>query len=297
MSIPFAEQVQHYVERVDQTLIRALEDADVPTSLVEAMRYSATAGGKRVRPLLVYAAGSLFDANDEAMNAAAAAVEMIHCYSLIHDDLPAMDDDDLRRGRPTLHIQYDEATAILAGDSLQALAFEVITSEQADWPDHGAARQAVQLLARAAGGPGMVGGQMLDISYEGQYPSQADVERMFRLKTGALIRVSVQLGVCASAQASDEDRRRLTAYGEAIGQAFQIQDDVLDVVGSEEEIGKPKGSDEEKNKPNYALRFGLENAKARANELYEQAMDSLSPYGEQAEGLRWLANFIIRRSH
>lgn len=290
----FASQSDQLVQQFNQYLEQTLNDQQTPATLLEAMRYSALADGKRVRPLLVYAAGMLFDTPITALHHAAAAVELIHCYSLIHDDLPAMDDDELRRGRPTLHIAYDEAMAILAGDGLQSFAFELLANESA-WPSPQHGLRAVHLLSRAAGAVGMVGGQVLDIQAEGKKPSRTEVERMFLLKTGALIRVSAELGLCACQQAGESDRRAIAAFGNAIGQAFQIQDDILDVVASSEDLGKPQGSDEAKDKPNYALTFGMEFAQERAQGLFTEAMQQLEPYGSKADALRWIANYIINR--
>jgi geranylgeranyl pyrophosphate synthase len=289
-----ASHAEQLVQQFNEYLEQTLNDAQTPATLLEAMSYSALADGKRVRPLLVYAAGNLFDTPPQAMHHAAAAVELIHCYSLIHDDLPAMDDDDLRRGRPTLHIAYDEAMAILAGDALQSSAFELL-SDESNWPSAQHGLRATHLLAKAAGSAGMVGGQVLDIQAEGKKPSCDEIERMFLLKTGALIRVSAELGLCCCSAANDSDREAITAFGNAIGQAFQIQDDILDVVASSEDLGKPQGSDEARDKPNYALTFGMEFAQQRAKGLFEEAMSHLEPYGNKADALRWIANYIINR--
>lgn len=290
-----AELAANYLADFNSYLDSHLQDSEIPAELIEAVRYSALAEGKRIRPLLVYATGLIFNAPQETLLSASMAVECIHCYSLIHDDLPAMDDDDMRRGRPTLHKQYDEAMAILAGDALQTMAFEALSGTPDAWPSPLHALKAINTLARASGPAGMVGGQVLDIRAEGTYPSQAEVEHMFLLKTGVLIRASTLLGLYASTGTSQHDETAITCFGTAIGQAFQIQDDVLDVTTSSEVLGKPQGSDEAKDKPNYALRFGLDNARIRAKSLFEEAISHLAHYDERAALLRWLAELIIQR--
>lgn len=290
-----AELAANYLADFNSYLDAHLQDSEIPAELIQAIRYSALAEGKRIRPLLVYATGLIFNAPQETILSASMAVECIHCYSLIHDDLPAMDDDDMRRGRPTLHKQYDEAMAILAGDALQTMAFEALSGIPDAWPSPQHALKAINTLARASGPAGMVGGQVLDIRAEGTYPSQAEVEHMFLLKTGVLIRASALLGLYASTGTSRDDETAITSFGTAIGQAFQIQDDVLDVTTSSEVLGKPQGSDEARDKPNYALRFGLDNARNRAKSLFEAAMSHLEPYDERAALLRWLAELIIQR--
>lgn len=292
----FRDEAADYVTAVNECLASSLADRETPRRLGEAMRYAVLGGGKRVRPLLVYAAGRLVAAERAPLDAAATAVELVHSYSLIHDDLPAMDDDDLRRGQPTLHVAYDEATAILAGDALLTLAFELLTRDSAAWPRDGAAAEAVRLLARSAGGAGMVGGQVLDLGMEGGSPEAAEIERMFTLKTGALIRASILLGATAGAEALESSRAsRLAEFADCVGICFQLQDDILDVAGESEAIGKPLGSDAARDKPNYALRFGLETARARAESLYEQSLQALEVFGQAAEPLRWMAAYITRR--
>lgn len=291
-----------YVERCNTHLNELLQPAhNLPTGqekLYAAMRYSVLSNGKRVRPLLVYAAGKLQNADLQALDSAAAAVEFVHCYSLIHDDLPAMDDDDLRRGQPTLHKYYDEATAILAGDALLSLAFDAITRAVAFYPSMSAVIQSLQLLGRASGGLGMVGGQMLDIEMAGKTPTVDQLETMFSLKTGALIHASVMLGAfCANMGDDNPLLRKLDIFGRSIGLCFQVQDDILDVIGDTETIGKPQGSDAEKDKPNYALRYGLGQARARADKLFEEAMDQLADYGADADPLRYMAAYITRRNY
>ncbi len=294
----FAEHSAELVQRVNQYLDKLLSQSSASEQLQSAMRYAVLGGGKRIRPLLVYAAGILSDAPLSALDAPAAAVELVHCYSLVHDDLPAMDDDDLRRGQPTLHKAYDEATAILAGDALLAMAFQCLADACNEYRDPVALAASIQLLAHASGGDGMVGGQMLDIAMAGSYPEKERVEQMFRLKTGALIHAAVMLGVHAAKAAPDETmQNRLSMFGESIGLCFQVQDDILDVVGDTDKLGKPQGSDEQKDKPNYALRYGLESARERADSLYATATGCLTEYADEANPLRWMAAYITRRDY
>lgn len=292
----FAGQTQILVARINDYLEKLLDQTNSSQRLKEAMAYAVQGGGKRVRPLLVYAAGTLAGAELRHLDAAAAAVELVHCYSLVHDDLPAMDDDDLRRGKPTVHKAYDEATAILAGDALLTLAFQCLVDSAMHYQQPQSLIDSVRLLAHASGADGMVGGQMLDIAMEDSYPEVEQVEQMFALKTGALIHVSVMLGgYAASEPLSSIMTQHLSDFGRTIGLCFQVQDDVLDVVGDTAVLGKPKGSDEDKNKPNYALRYGLEVARQRADGLYAKALGYLSGYDQHAEPLRWMAAYITRR--
>ncbi len=291
----FASDQRAFIDRLNQRLAAWLDHHPGPPELTAAMRYSLLAGGKRIRPLLVQAGGRLFGAGEETLIPPAAAVECIHTYSLIHDDLPAMDDDDLRRGRPTLHIAYDEATAILAGDALQAAAFNWLSGPEARWPDAGRATEAVAVLARAAGADGMVGGQVLDMAMTGKTPGADEIERMFALKTGALISASVRLGALAAAGCTAEDLAGLDRFAQAIGVAFQIHDDLLDLEGTTADLGKPQGSDLVQQKANYALCHGAERARARVRDLHNAARRVLEPYGERADGLRRLADYIVLR--
>ncbi|MDP9522755.1 (2E,6E)-farnesyl diphosphate synthase [Pseudomonas putida] len=263
--------------------------------LYAAMRYSVMNGGKRVRPLLAYAACEALGAPAEQANGAACAVELIHAYSLVHDDLPAMDDDDLRRGQPTTHKAFDEACAILAGDGLQSLAFNALLdpglSPQAD-----SVRLAmVQALAKAAGPAGMVGGQAIDLGSVGLKLDQQALEFMHRHKTGALIEASVRLGALASARAEQAQLDALQVYAQAIGLAFQVQDDILDVESDTATLGKRQGADIARDKPTYPALLGLEAAKVYAIELRDQALVALQGFGEQAEPLRALARYIVER--
>ncbi|HEU4371895.1 MAG TPA: farnesyl diphosphate synthase [Telluria sp.] len=263
-----------------------------PARLHEAMRYTVLGGGKRVRPLLVFAAGGLFGADTEALARAAAAVEMIHAYSLVHDDMPCMDDDALRRGKPTVHVAYDEATALLVGDALQAQAFAVLAD--GDLP---AARQVAMLrvLAVAAGSAGMCGGQAIDLASVGVSLTLAQLERMHQLKTGALLGASVMLGALAGRDVTQAERAALDAYSNAIGLAFQVVDDVLDATADSATLGKTAGKDAAANKPTYVSILGLEESKRLAEELRRGAHEALAPFGEKALRLRELADLIVQR--
>jgi len=265
--------------------------------LYAAMRYSVMNGGKRVRPLLAYAACEALGAPAEHANGAACAVELIHAYSLVHDDLPAMDDDDLRRGQPTTHKAFDEACAILAGDGLQSLAFNALLDPRLS-PQADSTRLAmVQALAKAAGPAGMVGGQAIDLGSVGLKLDQQALEFMHRHKTGALIEASVRLGALASARAEQAQLDALQTYAQAIGLAFQVQDDILDVESDTATLGKRQGADIARDKPTYPALLGLEAAKAYAIELRDQALAALQGFGEAAEPLRALARYIVERRH
>ncbi|NNC63709.1 MAG: polyprenyl synthetase family protein, partial [Gammaproteobacteria bacterium] len=255
----FANRTDSYRERVESTLARALAKTDTPKHLLEAMQYSVLGGGKRIRPLLSYASGELCDLKPEQCDSIAAAVEFVHAYSLVHDDLPAMDDDDLRRGKPTTHKAFDEATAILAGDALQALAFEILCDDADLARDAAAHMRVVRWLARAAGPGGMVGGQALDLGAEAAAePLGAEaVRRLQALKTGALIEVSAELGAIL-AEADDGTVAAVRAYARAVGEAFQIADDLLDVTGTEAETGKRVGKDAGAGKATFVDILGLE---------------------------------------
>ncbi|WP_342650375.1 (2E,6E)-farnesyl diphosphate synthase [Pseudomonas sp. REB1044] len=265
--------------------------------LYAAMRYSVMNGGKRVRPLLAYAACEAFGVEAERANGAACAVELIHAYSLVHDDLPAMDDDDLRRGQPTTHKAFDEACAILAGDGLQSLAFSALLDDRLS-PQPDAIRLAmVQALALAAGPAGMVGGQAIDLGSVGIKLDQPALEFMHRHKTGALIEASVRLGALASGRAEPGQLQALQGYARAVGLAFQVQDDILDVESDTATLGKRQGADIARDKPTYPALLGLQAAKAYAIELRDQALVALEGFGENAEPLRDLARYIVERRH
>lgn len=263
--------------------------------LYEAMRYSVMNGGKRVRPLLAYAACEALGGQAEQANGAACAVELIHAYSLVHDDLPAMDDDDLRRGQPTTHKQFDEACAILAGDGLQSLAFSALLDPAlSDCPAQ-IRLDMVSALALAAGPAGMVGGQAIDLGSVGLKLDQNALEYMHRHKTGALIEASVRLGALASGRSTPEQLQALQVYARAIGLAFQVQDDILDVESDTQTLGKRQGADIARDKPTYPALLGLDAAKVYALELRDQALAALRPFDAAAEPLRDLARYIVER--
>jgi len=278
---------------LDQSL--ALPDPGTPR-LREGMRYSALSGGKRLRPLLVYVTGESLGAPLEELDAPAAAVELIHAYSLVHDDLPAMDDDDLRRGRATCHRAFDEATAILVGDALQALAFSVL-AQGAEAGRAGAARlMMVRILARASGTSGMAGGQAIDLVSVGQSLGIEALENMHARKTGALIQCSVLLGAIAAGVTAGDEFAALERFGADIGLAFQIQDDILDVEGNAELLGKRTGADAARMKPTYPSTAGLPGARARAFELRDRAIATLAPFGARGTALTDLARYVVSRA-
>ena len=288
--------------QVDAQLERILPIAEGPAErLFAAMRYSVFNGGKRIRPALCFAAASAIAEPDTKHSGAsvtasvAAAVEMIHAYSLIHDDLPAMDDDDLRRGKPTCHIQFDEATAILAGDALQSLAFQQLT-ELAD-TDSETALKLVATLSRYGGCSGMVTGQAIDLAATGQNVDIDQLKNMHAHKTGALIEASVLMGAMGTNAATEQQLEALTGFARAIGLAFQIQDDILDVESSTEQLGKQQGSDIANGKSTYTSILGLEQARSQAAELYQRSMNCLEPFGERADALRLIASFIVNRAY
>jgi farnesyl diphosphate synthase len=266
----------------------------VPARLHAAMRYALLGGGKRVRPLLVYAAGALFGADAATLSRAAAAVEMIHAYSLVHDDMPCMDDDELRRGKPTVHVAYDEATALLVGDALQSQAFMVLADGAGPVPP---ARQLAMLrvLAQASGSAGMCGGQAIDLDSVGLSLTLEQLEQMHQLKTGALLRASVVLGALAGKDLDDNELGALNVYARAIGLAFQVVDDVLDATADSATLGKTAGKDAADNKPTYVSILGLEPSRALAEKLRLDAHAALAPFGEKALRLRELADLIVQR--
>lgn len=278
---------------MEEALLRHLPPTQqVPVRLHEAMHYAVLDGGKRVRPLLVHAAGALFDADARELQRAAAAVEMIHAYSLVHDDMPCMDDDALRRGKPTVHVQYDEACALLVGDALQSQAFDVLSS--GNLPSE---RQLamVRLLARASGSLGMCGGQAIDLDSVGVQLKLDELERMHRLKTGALLRASVLLGALAGKTLNDDETAALDAYAAAIGLAFQVVDDVLDATADSVTLGKTAGKDAADNKPTYVSILGLDQSRALAEQLRADAHRALQPFEEKARRLREIADLIVQR--
>ena len=295
---------QVYLHRVEKRLDEALTNTKAPKTLIDSMRYSTLAGGKRIRALLVYASGIITGAKLEALDTIAAAIECIHAYSLIHDDLPAMDDDELRRGKPTNHIKFGEATAILAGDALQTLAFELILSMESDLRDYQVRLIGLE-IAKASGAAGMVGGQMLDIEATNKVLERAQLERVHRCKTGALILAATRAGALAGDLNNKEQISALELYAANIGLAFQVIDDILDIESSTEILGKPSGSDLELKKSTYPALLGLQESKQLAENLYLQAMDCVSTIGDntdqtQGSGLSMLnaiAELIIKRTH
>jgi farnesyl diphosphate synthase len=281
--------------RMEETLARLLPGAQhAPARLHEAMRYATLEGGKRVRPLLAFGAGELAGAPVQRLEIAAAAVELIHAYSLVHDDLPCMDDDVLRRGKPTLHVRYGEATALLAGDALQSLAFQVLAEHRlADEP--AAQIEMIRTLALAAGSRGMAGGQAVDLEATGRQLELPELEFMHIRKTGALIRAAVVLGAACGAPLAEAARERLDRYAKCIGLAFQVVDDVLDAAASTATLGKTAGKDSRQGKPTYVQAIGVARARALAEELREQAHAALEGFGGRARRLAQLADYIVRR--
>jgi farnesyl diphosphate synthase len=271
-----------------------MPSTQIPERLHDAMRYAVLGGGKRVRPLLVYGAGNLFDAPPALLARAAAALEMIHVYSLVHDDMPCMDDDALRRGKPTVHVQYDEATALLVGDALQSQAFWLM-SEPSDLIDPARQLTMVNLLAQASGSLGMCGGQAIDLASVGLQLSLPQLEQMHRLKTGALLRAAILLGASCGRQLTPAQHEALETYGAAIGLAFQVVDDILDATVDSATLGKTAGKDAADNKPTYVSILGLEQSRVLARKLRDDAHQALLPFGDKALRLRQLADLIVQR--
>jgi farnesyl diphosphate synthase len=294
----FGVLFESWRERMERALESRLPAADaVPARLHEAMRYSVLGGGKRVRPALVFAAARTVGLSEDVVEAAACAVELVHAYSLIHDDLPAMDDDDLRRGRPTCHKAYDEATAILAGDALQPLAFQVLARDPALPASPQVRLKLIDLLAEAIGTFGMAGGQAIDLYAEGRRLDIAEVEEMHARKTGALIRASVLMGALCEPNLSQDAYASLDRFATLIGLAFQIQDDLLDVTGDVATIGKATGADSQHNKPTFPATIGIAASQERMHVLHTQAMDALKPFGMRAQPLRALADWLLSRRY
>ncbi|MFA6120089.1 MAG: polyprenyl synthetase family protein [Sideroxydans sp.] len=295
MAKAFSSWVADQQTRFEDVLRNLLPSAEVaPQRLHAAMRYSVLDGGKRVRPLLAFAAGELAGADVARVNYAAAAVELIHAYSLVHDDMPCMDDDVLRRGKPTCHVEYDEATALLVGDALQSLAFQFL-SEQPLCDEPGKQLQMVKLLAVASGSRGMAGGQAIDLASVGKQLTLPELEQMHIHKTGALIRAAILLGAHCGNGLSDAQLDKLDRFGKLIGLAFQVVDDVLDCEADTATLGKTAGKDADNDKPTYVSLLGLPEAKAMAQRLHSEALESLSEFGESARRLRELADFIVIR--
>ena len=292
----FESLVEQYQQRVDAALDRWLPPADVnPMRLHQAMRYAVLAPGKRVRPVLVYATAKALGIELERVDGAACAVEIIHAYSLIHDDLPAMDDDDLRRGRPTCHREFDEATAILAGDALQALAFYIISHDPNMTADASARLQMVENLSLFSGSRGMAGGQAIDLAAVGKTLNIAELETMHIHKTGALIRTCVQLAALSTDDLDKPQFQALDSYAKSIGLSFQVQDDILDVIGDTSTLGKTQGADSARDKPTFPSIIGLEASQERALELHQNALQALSIFGEEADILRYISAWFVER--
>lgn len=290
------ENLALYQTRVERHLQQVLQSYQ-PTEpkLLDAMSYSLLMGGKRIRPFLIYSCGTMLGANLNDLDGPAAAIEALHSYSLIHDDLPAMDDDDLRRGKPTCHKAFDEATAILAGDALQTLAFEILSQHPYQ---NVAAKDIVAMIqhfSRASGYAGMCGGQAIDIMQTNQATTVAQLERMHRLKTGALIELTVQLAWLCSPKQNPADLTKLQQFASALGLAFQVQDDILDIESDSQTLGKPQGSDSKANKATYPMLLGLPQAKAKAQQLYQDALNALASLPYNTDELRQFAQYIVDR--
>ena len=290
------EHIQEYCTRVEQMLESYLPDARLPPErLHSAMRYSVLGGGKRLRPALVYATGQALSVQRALLDAPAAAIELLHAYSLVHDDLPAMDDDDLRRGMPTTHRKYGVATAILAADALQPLAFRLLTSHSPMLNQPALQIKIIKTLADACGSNGMTGGQAIDLASEGQQLYAAELENMYRLKTGRLLHASVMSAAYCAENLNDQALKDLERFIDALGLAFQIRDDILDIEGSTEQIGKQSGADDAKQKATYPSLFGLERARVRTNDLLTKALAALDQFGQEADVLREVAKHMVRR--
>ena len=289
--------VRQWQERAERALERWLPPENThPVELHQAMRYGALGGGKRLRPILVYATGHTLGLEPRQLDGTAAAIEMIHAYSLIHDDLPAMDDDDLRRGRPTCHKVYGEAMAILAGDAMQALAFWIIAHDHDSCADARTRLKMIETLAQACGSRGMAGGQAIDLRSVGRGLDIAELEDMHVHKTGLLIRASVVLAaMCAGQEAGGETLERLDRYARKVGLAFQIRDDILDEEGDTATLGKQAGADRARDKPTYPRLLGLDEARTLALELRDEALRQIESFDERAGPLRWIARYIVER--
>ena len=298
MSNALKEYLVSSQERVEKALdLRLPANTILPKRLHDAMRYSTLNGGKRMRPMLTYSAGKAIGLAPDILDGPACAVEMIHVYSLIHDDLPAMDDDDLRRGKATSHVAYDEATAILAGDALQTLAFQILALDSSMNASAESRIQMVSALAKASGSLGMVGGQAIDLESVGKKLSLPELENMHIHKTGALIRVSVQLATLSKPDLDPAIANKLDHYAKCIGLSFQVKDDILDEESDTATLGKTQGKDQHNDKPTYPALLGLAGAKQKAQDLHEQAVESLAGFGAEADLLRDLSLYIIQRDH
>ncbi|RIZ71126.1 MAG: (2E,6E)-farnesyl diphosphate synthase [Methylococcales bacterium] len=298
MSNALKEYLSFSQARVEKALEDRLpSDKLLPQKLHQAMRYSVLNGGKRMRPMLTYCTGMALGVPLEALDGPACAVEFIHVYSLIHDDLPAMDDDDLRRGKPTCHVAFDEATAILAGDALQALAFEMLAHDPTITATADGRLKMIVALTKASGSQGMVGGQAIDLQSVGTRLNLPELENMHIHKTGALIRASVNMATLAKENVNPEVAIKLDHYAKCIGLSFQVKDDILDEESDTATLGKTQGKDKDNDKPTYPALLGLAGAKQKAQELHEKALESLTGFGEEADLLRDLSLYIIQRTH
>lgn len=292
----FLERLQVYQQSVNAALEHWLPQSSIePGRLHAAMRYAVLAEGKRIRPVIVYATGEAFGLNLEVLDGPACAVEIIHAYSLIHDDLPSMDNDDLRRGYPTCHKQYDEATAILAGDALQALAFQILAQDPGINVNHQQRIKMINALAVAGGSRGMAGGQAIDLAAVGKSLSIVELENMHIHKTGALIKASAELGALSTENLDNDLFTRVAKYAKCIGLAFQIKDDILDIESDTATLGKRQGADLALNKPTYPELLGLSGAKQAANDLFDKAIACLDVFDKRAEMLRQVAAYIVKR--
>lgn len=298
MSNALKEYLVSVQNRVEHALdLRLPNENIIPHTLHQAMRYTVLEGGKRMRPMLTYCTGKALGLDEDQLDGPACAVELIHVYSLIHDDLPAMDDDDLRRGKATCHIAYDEATAILTGDALQALAFEVLANDKSIKVDSHRRIKMITTLTKASGSQGMVGGQAIDLASVGTQLTLPELENMHIHKTGALIRASVNMAALSKPDINPDIAKKLDHYAKCIGLSFQVKDDILDEESDTATLGKTQGKDQDNDKPTYPALLGLAGAKQKAQELHEQAIESLAGFGAKADLLRDLSLYIIQRDH
>ncbi len=298
MNSRLAQRIKSYNARIDQLLEYWLPPASVsPKELHQAMRYSAMANGKRVRPALVYATAETLNIPLELVDGPAVAIELIHAYSLIHDDLPAMDDDDLRRGRPTCHKQFDEATAILAGDAIQALSFYILSHDPSMTKNATKRLKMIETLALFSGSRGMAGGQAFDLASVGKTLNIVELENMHIHKTGALIRTCVHMAAYSTEHISDKTFQSLDKYAKAIGLSFQVQDDILDIISDTETLGKPQGSDSAQNKPTFPSIIGLKESQEKALDLHQHALAALQEFGDEADILRDISSWFVHREH
>lgn len=297
-AVSIEDQIKSLAATAEQALQRFLPpEHEIPTRLHQAMCYAVVGGGKRVRPVLTYATGQALSLPKAQLHGPACALELIHAYSLIHDDLPAMDNDDLRRGRPTCHIAFDDATAILAGDALQALAFEVLLADMSPEQRRQHGCDMVLMLAKAAGHSGMAGGQAIDLAAVDKALTLTELEQMHRLKTGALIEAAVMLPAVLCDSIKEQELLQLQDYAAHIGLAFQIRDDILDAIADTKTLGKPQGADLEMNKPTYYSLLGLEGARDKLHNVHQQAIEALANFDQKADLLRGIADYIVERSY